>query len=157
VLVRSRRRHELEVEPDALWSRLSDVSRYPTWWPWLRHFDADALATGEVWSCEVRPPTGYAVRFAITLEGVRPAELITASLGGDIEGTACLEMGPLAERGGTLVQLTSELGPASRWLKGLAFVARPFVRYGHDWVLDHGADQFLAHDVETPDLQPGPG
>jgi hypothetical protein len=151
VLVRSHRCHELDVAPNALWQALSDVSRYQAWWPWLRRFDADALASGDVWSCEVRPPTGYAVRFDIALDDVRPAERIMASIRGDIAGTAQLEMAPLNANGGTEVRLESELGPDSRWLSGLAFVAGPLVRYGHDWVLDRGADQFLAHAIDSLD------
>jgi uncharacterized protein YndB with AHSA1/START domain len=152
VLVRSHRRHQLAIGPGALWRTLSDVGRYQAWWPWLRRFDADALAPGEVWSCEVRPPTGYAVRFAVALHEVRPAERISASISGDIAGTAQLEMAALGTTGGTEVELVSELGPNSRWLSGLALVAGPIVRYGHDWVLDRGLDQFLAQ-TSTPSPQ----
>ena len=46
-----------------VWSLISEVSQYRSWWPWLRAFDAVALAAGEEWRCEVQPPVPYLVRF----------------------------------------------------------------------------------------------
>jgi hypothetical protein len=140
VIVRSDRQYRFDVPVDALWRRLSNVDDYRTWWPWLRRFEAEKLAAGERWRCAVQPPLPYLLRFDLVLDAVRDCEQIEATVDGDITGTAIID---LADRGGaTEVRLRSSLAPANRYLRTVAKVARPVVRYGHDWVLDTGARQF---------------
>ena len=75
-------------------------------------------------------------------EVVRP-ELVTATVSGDITGTARLDF---EDHGaGCSIRLTSKLAPGSRTFGVVATLARPLVRRGHDWVLDTGAAQFAAH------------
>ena len=57
--------------------------------------------------------------------------------------------------GGCDVRLVSSLAPRNRVLKAVAKVARPMVRYGHDWVLNTGARQFASRSP-TVDRTPGP-
>jgi hypothetical protein len=98
------------------------------------------LAPGEVWSCTVRPPAPYTLRFRLAIDQVEPGRRVTATIGGDIRGRARLD---IADGGpGTRVRLRAGLAPANRWLAAVASLARPAVRYGHDWVLDTGARQF---------------
>jgi hypothetical protein len=142
--VRSDRRFHFEEEPDALWRRMSDVRQYRTWWSWLREFDGVRLAEGEVWRCRVQPPAPYAVRFTVTLDEVADTEWVAATVAGDIEGSASLELLPV--RRGTDVHLVSSLAPRHPALRALAVVGRPFVRMGHDWVLETGARDFDRRD-----------
>lgn len=138
--IRSDRRFHFELTAEEFWSRISDVDAYRDWWPWLRRFDARALAPGETWACAVKPPLPYILRFALELDDVVPCRSITGRIHGDITGTAGLEVD---ERdAGCDVRLTSELAPDNRYLAAVARVARPVVRFGHDWVLDTGARQF---------------
>ena len=140
--VRSERRFEFDAAPPALWAALGSVDDYPRWWPWLRRFEARALAPGEEWRCTVKPPVPYVVRFAIRFDEVEVERRIDATVEGDIEGPAQLLIEPSA--GGSAVTLTSSLRPTNTVLKAAAVLGRPLVRYGHDWVLDIGAGQFAS-------------
>jgi hypothetical protein len=63
-----------------------------------------------------------------------------ATIAGDIVGAAELTLEPDGD--GTEVRLVSALAPANPFLRGVARIARPVVKLGHDWVLDTGAAQF---------------
>lgn len=138
----SDRRFEFSAEPDELWAALALMEDYQRWWPWLRRFDAEALAAGQRWACEVRPPLGYRIRFDIVLGEVVARRLIVADVVGDIMGSARLEIEPHQQ--GSRLRLVSGLAPASLLLRGLARLAPPVVRKSHDWVLDTGLGQFSA-------------
>ena len=140
--VRSERRFRFDATPAALWAALGSVEDYPRWWPWLRRFDARALAAGEEWRCTVKPPLPYVVRFTIRFDDVQPERRIAASVSGDIDGPALLRIEPDGD--GCAVTLRSTLQPTNSVLRAAAVVGRPLVRYGHDWVLDIGAGQFAA-------------
>ena len=62
-------------------------------------------------------------------------------MSGDIVGSARLSV-RADGNGGSVARLESLLAPANPFLRGVARVARPVVRFGHDWVLDTGAAQF---------------
>lgn len=137
----SDRSYRFEVTADALWSAIAETGDYPRWWPWLSDFDANGLVAGDVWTCTVRPPLPYRLRFAIHLDDVEPTTLVTARVSGDIAGTARLDIAPNGD--GCNVRLRSSLRPSSAAFGMLALFARPIVRRGHDWVLDTGARQFV--------------
>lgn len=141
VEVRSDRRYQFPVGPDDLWAAMTDVGSYRRWWPWLARLDADDFATGGQWACVVRPPLPYVVRFTVHLDVVEPPALATATIAGDIVGTAKLSVRGDGD-GTSEVRLESLLAPAHPVLRAIARVARPVVRFGHEWVLDTGAAQF---------------
>ena len=142
MLVRSDRTYHFDADPDTFWAAIGETGNYRAWWPWLRIFDAPDFEVGSRWTCVVQPPVPYRVRFAIDLDRIEPARLVTAAVSGDICGTACLRITP--EGPGCAVHLLSELTPDNRLLRAAALLARPIVRFGHDWVLDTGASQFGA-------------
>ena len=132
---------------------MEDVASYRTWWPWLRRFDASALAPGEVWVCEVRPPLPYVVTFSMTVEDVVAEALVVATLVGDIRGTARLTLRPVPGMGpdpGTELRLAADLAPASLLLRTVMVGAGPVARFGHDWVIDTGARQFAERAFRGP-------
>jgi uncharacterized protein YndB with AHSA1/START domain len=133
--------HEVATSPNELWSVFERVDEYPQWWPWLRRFDADELAAGEEWSCEVRPPLGYPVRFDLELIEVCSPHLVTARVGGDIAGRARLDV----ERSevGSTIRLESSLWPSNALMRAISTFAEPVARRSHDWVLGTGLRQFL--------------
>jgi hypothetical protein len=141
VHIASDRSYRFAAEPTELWERIAAVEDFPAWWPWLRRFDGRALEPGEVWQCTVQPPLPYVLSFAIAIGEVDPAARVTATVSGEIHGTAELTIEP-SEGGGCTARLRSRLAPQSRFLQGVALVARPVVALGHDWVLDTGARQF---------------
>lgn len=137
--MRSERRTPLDAPPEAVWAALRQVERYRSWWPWLRSFDGRSLATGERWTCSVQPPLPYRVRFTIELVDVVEAGHVTASIGGDVAGTARLDLVPLGA--GTELQLTAELRAATRWLRQVERWAHPVARFGHDRIIDRALGQ----------------
>jgi hypothetical protein len=142
VHITSDRRYSFAMQPAELWERIGDVDQYQTWWPWLRQFDAHALEPNDVWRCVVRPPLRYTVSFTITLDEVVIEESITATIAGDIDGAARVEVSPAEQ--GCEVRLVASLQPHSRMLRVIGIAAGPAARFGHDWVLDSGAQQFGA-------------
>ena len=144
----SDRRHQFAVERAELWASMCRVDRYREWWPWLRSFEASALRSGDRWRCRVQPPLPYALRFDVTIDEVVPGELVTATVSGDIAGTARLDL--LDRVGGSEIRLASSLAPSNRMLRAVALAARPVVRRGHDWVLDTGARQFTERALPPP-------
>jgi len=137
------RRYPLPLSPEDLWDTISQLDDYKRWWPWLRRFDGTHLASGHTWRCAVRPPLPYVVRFDVALEEVVAPHTVRASISGDVVGTARLEI--TGQSGGCEARLVSSLEPGNRLLKAMARIAAPVVRQGHDWVLDSGARQFIAH------------
>lgn len=152
-MIRSDRRVTFDEPPAQVWEAVTHPERYTTWWPWLRRLDASSLAAGEVWTCHVQPPLPYALRFTIRIEEVDPGRSVRASVGGDITGTACVDLS--ASGGVTEVHVVSDLAPSAGVLRAFARVARPLVTWGHDWVLDQGVRQFRARP--RPETRLGTG
>ncbi|MGI8662048.1 MAG: hypothetical protein ACR2LQ_02420 [Acidimicrobiales bacterium] len=141
--VRSDRRYRFGVEPAELWSKLTSVEDYRSWWPWLVGFDAGGFQTGERWACVVQPPLPYSLRFDLVIGDVIVERSVTATIEGDIIGHARLDLAPSGE--GSDLRLTSQLAPSNAMLRVVARIAKPVVRFGHDWVIDTGLRQFEAH------------
>jgi uncharacterized protein YndB with AHSA1/START domain len=135
------RHYDLAVPPAALWASLAQVDRYQSWWPWLRRFDGAELAAGEAWHCLVQPPLPYRVRFTVHLEEVEAPHRVAASVSGDVAGQARVEVA--AAGTGSRVRFVSQLDASNGWLKAVARWASPLAGFGHDWVMDAGARQFL--------------
>jgi uncharacterized protein YndB with AHSA1/START domain len=139
-------RYELPLPREEAWSLISDVSNYRNWWPWLHVFDATALAPGEEWRCEVQPPVPYLVRFRVVIEEVETAVRVRARVVGDVVGNATLRFED--EASGCIATLDSTLAPGNTALRVVSRFGGPIARFGHDWVLDSGARQFITRAVE---------
>ena len=138
--IRSEHRYRFPAPPDAVWDALTDVGAYPSWWPWLRRFEARALAVGDVWRCEIRPPLPYAVRCAVTLVAVSAPGLVAAEVTGGVTGDARLSLVPAGR--GTELRVASRLVARHLPARALARLLPGVARRGHDWVFDTGAAQF---------------
>lgn len=143
----SDRRFRFPVAPTDFWATAARTDEYPSWWPWLRAFEARGLVAGDVWRCAVRPPLRYTVRFTVHLEEAEPPRTIHARIAGDIVGTARLRVDP--DGNGCVVRLTSSLEPDGRVLGLLTRLAGPLARRGHDWILATGAEQFTREALRT--------
>ena len=110
-------------------------------------FQAAALGEGEEWRCEVQPPVPYAVRFHVVIEHIEAPVLVCANISGDVVGHASLQLdeGVL----GCTATLQSSLAPGNTTLQVISRFAAPIARFGHDWVLDSGARQFVTRAVES--------
>ena len=143
-------RYDLPIERSAVWTLISDVSAYKTWWSWLRIFEAEGLKRDAEWRCEVQPPLPYPVRFRVIIEETKRASFVRARVEGDVIGTATLTLSDPEE--GCVAVLASALAPGNATLRLVSRLASPVARFGHDWVLDSGARQFIARAV-TPTLE----
>jgi hypothetical protein len=143
--ITSLHRYELPLPRQAVWSQISEVREFRRWWPWLRACDAVALAAGEVWHCEVQPPLPYPLRFRVVIDEVKAPLLVRARVEGDVVGDAAVELHEAA--GGCVASLHSRLAPGNGALRFMSRFAAPIARFGHDWVLDSGARQFIARAV----------
>jgi hypothetical protein len=142
-------RYEIPLPREAVWEQISEVGNYRRWWPWLRVFEARALAVGDEWRCQVQPPVPYLVRFRVALEHVEAPSLVRARVLGDVVGDATLELEELVDGSGPgcVARLHSSLAPGNTALRFISRAAAPIARFGHDWVLDSGARQFIARAV----------
>ncbi len=138
-------RYELPLPRADIWKLFTDVGAYKTWWSWLRIFEADALKQGEEWRCEVQPPLPYPVRFRIIIEELKKATLVRARVEGDVEGHATVTL--VDHEAGCVAVLASSLAPGNTTLRLVSRLAAPVARFGHDWVLDSGARQFVSKAV----------
>lgn len=126
--------------PDVVWRALEAVEEYRRWWPWLRRFDARALATGERWSARIRVALPFALRFSLDLRSVSTAERVDAVLTGDIVGTASISVAP--DGAGSTIRLQSGLAPRHRLLRLVNRCVPSVSRVVHDRVVDSAFRQF---------------
>jgi len=138
--------YDLPLAREGVWTLISDVSRYRSWWPWLRGFQGAALEEGEEWRCEAQPPVPYPVRFRVGIEHVEAPLLVRVAVSGDVVGTATLSLHEAAI--GCTVSLESSLAPGNSALRLVSRFSGPIARFGHDWVLDTGVRQFIARAVD---------
>ena len=132
-------RYQLPLPRQDVWRLISDVLLvYRARW----RFDAAALAEGEEWRCQVQPPVPYVVRFGVTIGQVEAAALVRATVSGDVVGDATLTLEDADV--GCATTLHSSLAPGNAALRLVSRFAAPVARFGHDWILDSGAHQFIA-------------
>jgi uncharacterized protein YndB with AHSA1/START domain len=131
---------KLDVTPQQFWDTISRTEEYPKWWPWLRRFEADGMREGSHWRAVIQSPLPYALRVELVLDDVAPAEHLAVSVSGDLEGTAALALTPT--EGGSAIDVEWQMRPRSRAMQLAAVVARPLLRWSHEWVLARGLEQF---------------
>lgn len=163
-------RYELPLPRESVWSLIGQVQGFRSWWPWLRQFEGQGLAVGDEWRCTVQPPVPYLVRFRVVIDHVEAPTLVRARVLGDVVGDATLTLeaspgvpfsgsNPNSSPGsngngrpvggiGCTARLESSLAPGNRALGVVSRFAAPVARFGHDWVLDSAARQFIARAVE---------
>ena len=84
------------MAPDRFWDTISRTDEYRVWWPWLREFDADGMEKGSTWRAVIQSPLPYALRVKLVLDDVEPGARLAATVSGDIEGRAALDLTPTA-------------------------------------------------------------
>ena len=135
------RTFDFDVDRDVLWDALTDTSRYPNWWPWLRKFDAPALTSGAVAHCAVRAPLPYTLEFSVHVESVEPGRVVDTQVRGDLSGPARLEVAADGPDRST-ARLAWEVELRVPLLSAASRVARPALVWAHDQVVASGVAGF---------------
>lgn len=131
------------VSTDELWTALARTDEYRRWWDWLREFDVDGLRTGVVAECRIQAPLPYSLRCAIRVDRLVPGSVVEATVSGDVDGPARLELTPRST--GSAARLVSSLRPTHPGLARAASVARPVMAWAHETVVAAGVEQFRRH------------
>ncbi|HEX7133147.1 MAG TPA: SRPBCC family protein [Iamia sp.] len=131
------------VAPARLWAVLEDVRGYPTFWPWLRDFDGRELRAGAAWRGVIDAGGPLRLGVVIHLEEVEPGRCVTARIGGDLTGSARVDLVP--DGRGTGLRLTASLLPERADLRALTRWARPLAQASHDRVIARALAQLARH------------
>ena len=128
--------------PDEVWSALTDVGAYGSFWPWLEHIQGDRWAPGGLLAATIRAPAGYRVRYRVRFTEVQRPRRIVAAIDGDLGGRATIELHP--EGTGTTVRFRSSLHPRRALLRMASVVVEPVLVRGHDRIMGRGVGEFVA-------------
>lgn len=140
VPIRTERTVRVEAPPDEVWAVLHRVGDYPSWWRWLRRFDARALAVGERWRCTIRPPLPWTLQVDVLLVAVADGR-VDAAVSGDVTGVASVTV-EADPAGGSRILLDATLDAVGGATALLHRVAPGASRWAHDRVVDAAVTGF---------------
>jgi carbon monoxide dehydrogenase subunit G len=138
---------QLEAPRESVWEALMDFESWPAWWPGLEELvptrAGDASGVGQVARSRWRGPIGYQFTFTVEAVELVPHEFLKGEAQGDLTGHGCWY---LSQDGGwTGVRLDWVVKATKGWMEFLAPVARPVFVYGHDYVMEKGAEGLAGH------------
>jgi hypothetical protein len=124
---------------------MEDLDQFERWCGGLGkvRIVGDGLRRGSVLRGSVAPPVPYRMQLWVDLRRCLPERLIDAAVHGDLEGTAHVVLKP--EGGGTSVDVVWRVEMMQRPMRLAARVAYPFLRWGHDRVVEATIRGFRAH------------
>lgn len=146
-----RGRFAFDVTPEAIWRSIEHGEQFEAWWAWLAEFrlEGPGLVDGAVLHGVVSPPVPYTMRIRVVLDRcIRPSH-IDATVHGDLEGEARLSL--VAVGRGTLAEVSWTVEMTQRAMRLASRVAHPFLRWGHDRVIEATVSGFrrnLTRDME---------
>ena len=143
-------RFDFPVAPAEMWAALERMDQFERWWGWLGNLviDGPGLEAGSVLHGTVAPPVPYRMRVDVELGQCVPAEMIDASVTGDLVGDAHLRMHPSPE--GTVTDVAWSLEMRQLPMRMAARVAYPLLRWGHDRVVEATVSGFRAQLRRSP-------
>lgn len=121
--------------PQKLWRAMEEADQFESWWSWLSEFrlDGGSLVPGAVLHGVVAPPLPYRMRIQVELTECEPNRRILASVGGDLEGEARLELRPSGVGSSVDVAWTVEM--MQRPMRLASRFGHPLLQWGHDMVV----------------------
>jgi hypothetical protein len=150
-----RGRFSFDVGPEVIWRSIEHSERFESWWAWLREFrlEGPGLVAGAVLHGVVSPPVPYVMRVRVVLDRCTRPSLIEATVHGDLEGGARLV---LAEAGdGTVAEVAWTVEMTQRTMRMASRVAHPFLRWGHDRVIETTVAAMRRHLAAVERIGPG--
>lgn len=133
------------VSVQCLWATISRLEAFPSLWTWLHDFsfDGDGLNAGTVLHGVVAPPLPYRMRLDVRLDACEYERSISASVHGDLEGSALLTFE--GDNGCTHAHARWTLEIMQRPMRLAARFAFPLLQWGHDHVVAATVDSFRRH------------
>lgn len=145
------RAFSLPSPPDHVWSVLQRLDCFERWFGWLRELrvDGPGLEAGTVLHAVVAPPLPFRLRVRVSLLDCVPPRRIDATLHGDLEGHARLDLD--ADHGSTSATVSSSIEVRQRGARFAARRAPGFLRWAHDRVVEATVSSFRRRLVDEPD------
>ena len=147
---------KFDASPTDLWTVLTRTDDYPTWWSWLREFEAEGLRAETMARCTIQSPFPYSLHCQIRIDTLRAPHLIMTTVSGDLQGPARLEIRP--DGTGSSARLVWSVTLGNPVLVQMARFARPAMAWAHDQIVAIGADQFRRRALTElpPNVGPAP-
>jgi len=128
--------YSLTSDRDAVWTALTAVRDWPTWWRWLTRVEALRPATGPddlgaAYRNHVKAPTGYGMVYSTEIVEVDPGRRMDVVSGGDIVGRGRFLLDDSPD-GGTELSFVWLVETPKWWMNLLAPIARPAFTWNHD-------------------------
>ena len=138
---------QLRTGLEAVWAALTDFESWPDWWPGLEELvptrAGDENGLGQAGRSRWRGPIGYQLNFSLEAVEVRPHGFLKGRAEGDLTGHGSWHLSQAGEW--TDVRLDWVVRATKGWMEFLAPVARPVFVYGHDYVMERGAQGLAGH------------
>jgi uncharacterized protein YndB with AHSA1/START domain len=139
----------LDVPPPLVWRALTEVERWPAWWPYVRRVQTlrpgsedDGLGSVRRIAWGSRLPYGFTLDVECTQ--AQRHRLLRGAARGDLEGEGTWELEP--GRGHTThVRYTWRLTLNTRWMRLVAPLMAPVFRWNHERVMAAGARGLARH------------
>lgn len=134
---------------ERVWTTVSQLDCFSTWWSWLRDFrvDGPGLEPGTVLRGTIVPPLPYRLRLRVVLDECVPPRHILASVHGDLEGVALVAFEGEGDETRVVASWTLEM--MQQPIRLAARFAHPLLRWGHDRIVEATADGFRRHLAEV--------
>ncbi|MBT2568882.1 SRPBCC family protein [Arthrobacter sp. ISL-85] len=140
-------RWELQAPIETVWGAISDLTTYPTWFPYISEVTliapGDASGVGSAYRVKVRGKLPYSLSF--TLENVRqdPPRLLESKSTGQLEGIGRRELSHAGDV--TTALYYWHVRTTSRWMNVTAPLLSPVFSWNHHKVMDKGGTRLAAY------------
>jgi len=140
-----RGRFTFAASPGEMWEALEHTERFEGWWSWLGQFrlEGSRLEEGAVLHGVVAPPVPYRMRVRVVVGRCAAPRRLEATVHGDLEGVARLEVRP--EGAGSEAEVWWAVEMTQVPMRIAARVARPLLCWGHDRVVEATVAGFRRH------------
>ena len=137
---------ELPLARPDTWTTLEQTQHYESWWPWMRHLEVDGvpLEPGTAFSFLVVAPIPFTMRLRVHVDEAQSPEAISATIAGDLEGTATMrfeEQGPTR----TVAYISWSVEVSRPALRPIARATRPLLLWGQTWAVNVALKEFRRH------------
>ena len=127
---------------EAVWHALTAPEDWPSWWSAVEKVEllqpGNADGIGAYRRMTWRTALPYRLSFNMRTTRVEPMQVIEGRADGELDGTGCWTLTPVAT--GTRVRYEWTVEITKPWMRLLAPLARPVFAWNHGAVMDWGRD-----------------